>query len=497
MKIKKLKNRKRKRSVIFRYKKMWRSIINNVYSSWDDFQLGGARPRPLNNSVSNFEDIFEIKSEFNEAFQIINKEITLKNALTGGDFFQANRNVNKFMESLYKVLIEGMTSNDKIFVVFFHPSLDTPISIPFTYRDDLSPEIIASAFIRVFQSNKTLKIDNNLLIRAKIAKIPAGSQSTDPNLFKKFNKSMIPIINKDNLCLLRAFFVGKLIADNSNVKISNYLRKGNKQCFIDVQKLAALLNIDQTKPCGIEIIKEIKKLYPEYDISIYDKSVMTSKEKKPILKTEYINEEKFIYLFFHENHYCTIRYPAAFLGFKSFCNYCKSGSNNFFLHNCSHICYCCKKKDCIIIENEIIKCESCFLNCKSKACYSEHKLKICRPKNKCSECNKEYLYNHICNNESKYCNNCKKVVKYDHRCFILKEELKDNEPDGWIFFDYEATQEEKNHLPNLVIAHVYDKNFLLVEKKFFYDSGENVNNKFCSWLFKKKNHICLCHNFKG
>jgi hypothetical protein len=37
----------------------------------------------------------------------------------------------------------------------------------------------------------------------------------------------------------------------------------------------------------------------------------------------------------------------------------------------------------------------------------------------------------------------------------------------------------------------------LVEKKYFYNNGDSVNEAFCLWLFSQKNYIAICHNFKG
>ena len=123
--------------------------------------------------------------------------------------------------------------------------------------------------------------------------------------------------------------------------------------------------------------------------------------------------------------------------------------------------------------------------------------KVCKPKNKCENCGVTYYFKHFCDEESKWCTNCSTIVQYDHRYFIVKEELKKIKFNGFIFFDYESSQENGIHVPNLVIAHKYNQNMCLEEKKYFFDNGENVNNIFCQWLFKQKHFIAIAHNFKG
>ena len=43
---------------------------------------------------------------------------------------------------------------------------------------------------------------------------------------------------------------------------------------------------------------------------------------------------------------------------------------------------------------------------------------------------------------------------------------------GYIFFDFESSQEFGTHVPNLVIAHKYDRHANLLEKRYFYNDGE-------------------------
>lgn len=75
---------------------------------------------------------------------------------------------------------------------------------------------------------------------------------------------------------------------------------------------------------------------------------------------------------------------------------------------------------------------------------------------------------------------------------------------GYIFFDNEATQENRFHKPNLVCAlqvclkcsDFCDLTNINCSKK----CGKKVflnNNSFCSWLFKQKYYTAIAHNMKG
>jgi hypothetical protein len=70
---------------------------------------------------------------------------------------------------------------------------------------------------------------------------------------------------------------------------------------------------------------------------------------------------------------------------------------------------------------------------------------------------------------------------------------------GYFLYDYECTQLNGTHVPNLVIARkvcikciekeTYCENDCLLI--IFYD-----NDSFCEWLFQQENTVAIAHNFK-
>ena len=142
-----------------------------------------------------------------------------------------------------------MEQDDKIFTTFFHPILDMPISIPFMTYSNYSPEIIEQELIKVCQSKRTLRIDQNLEIRAKIAKVTTGSGNSDEDLFTK-NRSIIKVLNNDNYCAVRAFLIGRHINDGHK-RIDKLCRRNFTELTDETIKVVQALGFEN-KPCGLE-----------------------------------------------------------------------------------------------------------------------------------------------------------------------------------------------------------------------------------------------------
>lgn len=209
----------------------------------------------------------------------------------------------------------------------------------------------------------------------------------------------------------------------------------------------------------------------------------------------YIGElkQKFIYVLLVNSHYYVIRTPSSFFKSNSFCHYCKSSFNNLKTHKCPFICKLCIRKDYVVTGSF-----DCKKKCANELCLSIHTSKFCMINKKCNECLKYYLFRHVCDDDKKWCNNCARSVPYDHHCFISRETIKENAKfKGFIFFDYEASQENSKHVANLVIAHKYNMHGALTGKEYFYNNGNDVNNNFCSWLFDQEHYIAIAHNLKG
>ena len=197
------------------------------------------------------------------------------------------------------------------------------------------------------------------------------------------------------------------------------------------------------------------------------------------------------------------------------------------------------------MKTENKKCSSCEIQVANDKCLEIHLQSFCRVANKCDVCGIFKLKNHVCIDQ-KHCVNCNRVVhKAYHKCFVLTEKEKrerlkerkkmrkkklddkkklaeinlnfqdDREEDleeeekpkkikGYIFFDYEATQENKFHTPNLVCALqlclTCADSCDLENINCSNNCGERIflnNDGFCSWLFQQKHYTAIAHNMKG
>jgi hypothetical protein len=132
-------------------------------------------------------------------------------------------------------------------------------------RQDITSEMILAKFLLVAQSNRILRIENNLIISASsIEEIEGGSCRLGKFIYKK--QSIIQITNKDNLCACRAIVVG--IAHNNYLidpeKKNIYYHVKEKQFNLQKQlakQLAKDVGINPKRTCSIAQLKKLKNIY--------------------------------------------------------------------------------------------------------------------------------------------------------------------------------------------------------------------------------------------
>ena len=420
-------------------------------------------------------------------------------------FIEINKKITKFINDLYLEMTHNMDPDDQICTAIFHPSLDIPISIGFMNLEDFTPQLLENEISKVCQSKRALRIDQTLEIKCKIAKIMKGSglpvhEDDDMmhlNTLFKTKRSVKRIVQpKDHLCALRAFLVAKHYVDHDIKSVRNVLRGKNRLLESETADIARSLGFDNSRPLGLSDIAKLEWFFKDYQVTVYDHNSRFTSSKHPVYRGPLAS--KFIYLLLFKRHFWPIVSPKAFFETRSFCHFCKSATNHIEFHNCEYICAICKRADCKQTTASYIKCENCGFNCRNEGCLRAHSL-FCKARRICEHCGFKYVYLHQCQVvETKYCVNCKDKVKLDHRCYMQKGALKaGSKLQGYIFFDFEASQETGFHIANLAIAHVYDRSFTLVGKKYFYNSGNSVQDMFCNWLFQNKNYIAIAHNLKG
>ena len=408
-----------------------------------------------------------------------------------GNFLEANLMIIEIFDNLCDQIKIYAKQKDKVRVIVNHESLSYPISCPFMPREQLNGTLLINMIEAVCQSKREIKCDNELHISVYIIDLPLGSGNRIDDFIN--DKGCVKIIvNKDNLCLLRAILLGKAYCDK-DINRKKYTSI-NSNIFDDkIKKVAVEIGLID-KPCGIPEIKKIERYLKDYTVVLIDengKDILYKGEKKNF----------YIYIWYTNNHYNLITSITSFYNVKYYCHNCNVKYHNISKHKCDYTCKICNRINCVLdIE---IQCDHCKVISNNCLCIKIHQDKYCRVLRKCSVCGNIKFKNHVCLNE-KYCFNCREAVKESHECYIKTEEEKGKkekqEFGGYIFFDYEATQEKGLHEPNLVCVKK-------ICSKCLDNKNNNCticccltftnNNNFCYWLFKQKYFIALAHNMKG
>jgi len=280
---------------------------------------------------------------------------------------------------------------------------------------------------------------------------------------QRFSKKSVVCVKGDGKCAIRAICCGIQYVNYTQGKITksqykNYNKKGRikgKQDK-DVRKLMGRCNVkvvtytDSERGIDLDDIVNIetyiKKRIIIYSAAVHGFSYRGNKEFK-----------QHLYLLKCRNHYDCITDMKKFLGGRQWCEKCLKTYTE--QHTCNGVTLYDRKK-----------CRKCgSLDGKT------HK---CGVKN-CGLCGKKY--------ES----------LQNHECFISKKKPK-KRTNNLIYADFEAEQRiidgVYKHIPNYCVAKYRDG-----ETFKFHDCGNNVTDKFCSWLIHERNkgHTVLFHNAKG
>ena len=331
---------------------------------------------------------------------------------------------------------------------------------------------------------KKTKIDNKIIGQLTTVSIQE---------YCKSKNSIINVVNSDNMCLLRAILIAIKYADD-HIDKKEYAKQNNKEIIGDINYIRKLINIPDTG-CGLEEIQQIESLFRDYCITVIDGN--TNKDGKYLYRG--LKNKKYLYLCYTGSHYNVINSMPAFLNVSYYCNICRIGYSNAYVHNCPESCKSCKQIYCNKFSNVVLKCRNCNITANSEQCLQRHYDIICNKREICKICKSYKSKKHVCFDQ-KYCIKCKTVVDLNHKCFIPNNTTADEEFEGYIFFDYEARVENGIHVPNLVIAHKVCKNCIDTDKRCSENCQKicvDNNDIFCTWLFNQKNCIAIAHNAKG
>ena len=437
-----------------------------------------------------------------------NYSVHFNNVLDDVNLLESRNRTYGIFDHLIKDVTQGMNLTDQVRFVLKSNQLQTPIALPFCPLEELTTEKVLSHVEKVVQSNEEFRLNDTVNIDVIHVAMPQGSgrsKRTILNIRDHLRKkgSVIPITNKDNLCLARALAVS--IARIENDPQYNSIRESRgsiqRERAFDLHEVANV----PLGPCGLKEVDLFQQYLTNYEIIVVsgdqDNTIIYPPRPRPNP-----NPEKSIYLYYQANHFDVITKLPGFLNTSYFCHACHKGYDHTTDHLCDGMCYSCRGFGCVLQGNGIT-CQECDRLFKNQTCYDRHKQEpidgggrtVCEAVRKCSKCHNSMdvrkLNNHPCV-DKKTCPTCKierNPNDPNHKCYIQQEQPKE-EPSyaQLLFFDFECTQEHGIHEVNLCV--VYDE-----EGEVAVFRGKNAVKEFCTWLFtpEHQDSIVIAHNFQG
>ena len=444
--------------------------------------------------------------KFNTTAQ--NYSVRFNNVLDNVDLLESQKRTYAIFHHLIEDVTTGMNPNDQVRFILHSDQLQTPIVIPFCPLQELTTEKVLSHVEKVVQSNEEFRLNNTVNIDLIHVEMPQGSgrrkrDIVDIREYLKKKTSIIPINNKDDLCLARALVVSiaRIEKDPRYNYIIDSRRPVQRERAFDLHEAANV----PLGPCGLNEVELFQQHLVNYQIIVVsgDHNNSIIYPRQPPANPD---PEKSIYLYYQTNHFDVITSLPGFLNKSYFCHRCHKPYSNTTDHLCKDQCHSCRGFDCHL-QGDGIVCNECDRVFKNQVCYDRHKQQpingggrvVCEVIRKCPKCGEAMdvrrtgKNGHICGN---HCPTCKVTYQpgdTDHLCYMQQQEHKEKSSyNHLLFFDFECTQEHGIHQPNLCV--VYDE-----EKEVAIFQGKDTVKEFCRWLLtpQHKDCIVMAHNFQG
>ena len=356
----------------------------------------------------------------------------------------------------------SLTDEDMGRVIIYHHDLENPIVVHLRPLKELDPEAIMEKIEKVLSSNESVAFDNSLKINIGTVEIPKGGRKlkitklSGANNSLKKKKSIIQIINKDDLCMARALVLCQAKLKKVPAKEWSVLK--NPRCLKqkkEAEKLCRRAGVPSNRKANLN---DISKFEEALGLQIL---VLSSRHNNKFIHTGTAEggcKKVFLYMVEEEGafHFHAVTSITGFFAQSYFCKTCLKPYNNKKRHVCSMTCIVCDTDKCPTTENPV-NCTKCNMICRSVACYERHqrtgqtwdrKKKLpsqCESWWKCPTCKKvvdrkkRKIEDHKCGEW--HCECCEKYVLGDHQCFLR---VKEPMPvlDKFIMFDFETRQDD-------------------------------------------------------
>ena len=459
----------------------------------------------------NYYQIKPVRKHHSKKFNTTAKNYSVRfnNVLDKVDLLESQKRTYAIFHHLIEGVTADMNPNDQVRFILSSDQLQTPIVIPFCSLEELTTEKVLSHVEKVVQSNEEFRLNNTVNIDLIRVEIPQGSGKSrvkrnivDIRDYLKKKKSVIPINNKDNLCLARALAVSiaRIEQDPQYNHIKDSRWPLQRERAFNLHEAANV----PLGTCGLDEIELFQQHLVNYQIIVVssDHSISIIYPTQPPANPD---PEKSIYLFYHANHFDVITSLPGFLNKSHFCHRCHKPYDHTTDHMCTGQCRSCRGFGCVL-QGDGILCNECDRVFKNQECYDNHKnpmngggksvcdtIRICPKCGSAMDVRKIREGGHICGTK---CSTCKVIYQpkdTDHLCYIQQKEHKEESSyNHLLFFDFECTQEHGIHQPNLCV--VYDE-----EKEVGVFQGKDTVKEFCRWLLTPQHEGCIviAHNFQG
>ena len=466
------------------------------------------------------------------------------------DVSPTEENVSSLLTSLVGNLTEGLPETDYIKLSLISPSLDFPITLPYTKIRDWNVAQVFTFLQKKLNSNEDFRIDNNLKIELTHVVVPTGegkrkagnssgpakkkrsggvpvSRYSTMAQAKKQKDSVINILNKGNsLCCASAIvlaierykkFLKPKEEENTYQQCRNANRSinptGVKAFLAAARKLHTDAGVPEG-PCGPAELAKFQAVLPRYQIKVY----LAATKRELIFKGN--ESDRTIYLVLDENlqHYDVITGPAGFFGYDYYCDPCEKGYWSKTKHCCDEICQCCYTKHDRSQKSQYLLCSECNRTFWDQHCMDSHKklegkakIPLCALIKRCEKCGQSGSPNgHVCGIPCPHCH-IKYTDKSSHRCYMEVKHIKPDKEKNFIFYDIESmlvglegSKYNCEHIPNLLVSHrvcqpCADKpkdNCTICCQKVF--KGTECVSDFIAWIFSENlNSTVIAHNLSS